>query len=86
MDELEAGSSEWELICQRCGRCCFEKIDYRGRIFYTTKPCQYLDVEQSRCRVYAKRTQLQHDCVQLTPELVKAGILPDDCPYVAASS
>jgi len=77
-----AGSASWEAICERCGRCCYEKIDYRDRIFYTNKPCPHLDTEKKLCRVYHQRDRFQPDCVRLTPELVAAGILPDDCPYV----
>jgi hypothetical protein len=75
-------SAEWEEICDRCGRCCYEKYDYRSKIFYTKKPCQYLDLETNECKVYSERSHYQPECAQLTPELVKAGILPDDCPYV----
>ena len=72
----------WENICDRCGRCCFEKYEYRGKIFYTDTPCQYLDTKTNLCRIYSQRAEIYPDCAQLTPELVRAGILPDDCPYV----
>jgi uncharacterized protein len=75
-------SSAWEEICDHCGRCCYEKYEYRGKIFYSKKPCQYLDLETNECKVYSERTKYQPECAQLTPELVSAGILPDDCPYV----
>jgi len=73
---------EWENICERCGRCCYEKFDYRGKIFYSRKPCPYLDTESKLCKIYHQRSKVHPDCVHLTPELVRAGILPDDCPYV----
>ncbi len=79
------GSAEWEELCQRCGRCCFEKLDYRGRIFYTRKPCPHLDLRDKSCRIYGQRDRLHPECAKLTPELVAAGILPADCPYVAGS-
>ncbi len=72
----------WEDICERCGRCCYEKYDYRGKIFYTDKPCQYLDMETNVCKIYHQRSELHPDCARLTPELVRSGILPEDCPYV----
>ncbi|MCF6266229.1 MAG: hypothetical protein L3J57_06750 [Desulfuromusa sp.] len=75
-------SVEWENTCDNCGRCCYEKYDYRGKIFYTETPCQYLDTETNLCRIYDRRSELNFDCVCLTPKLVQAGILPDDCPYV----
>jgi len=80
---MEPGSAEWEALCRHCGRCCYEKLDCRGRIYYTDKPCQYLNGETKRCRIYRQRSELQPECAILTPELVAAGILPADCPYVA---
>ena len=80
--KIAPGSVEWEELCQRCGRCCFEKIEYRERIFYTDRPCPYLNRDTKLCRVYPQRNRLQPDCAQLTPELAAAGVLPDDCPYV----
>lgn len=77
-----AGDAEWEAICERCGRCCYEKYEYRGRIFYSQTPCPYLNRGTKLCKVYGRRNKTHPDCVQLTPELVRAGILPDDCPYV----
>ena len=73
--------SQWEGLCERCARCCYEKIDFDGRIFYTRKPCDQLDLETGLCRVYAERDEVRSDCQRLTPELVAAGILPADCPY-----
>ncbi len=72
---------QWEGLCERCARCCYEKIDFDGRIFYTSKPCDQLDLKTGLCRVYAERDEVRSDCQRLTPELVAAGILPADCPY-----
>jgi uncharacterized cysteine cluster protein YcgN (CxxCxxCC family) len=83
LKELRPGSKEWEAICQRCGRCCYEKLDYRGKIFYTNKPCTYLDTRTNACRIYQQRSIRNPECARLTPELAGAGILPADCPYVA---
>ncbi len=77
-----SGSAEWEAICERCGLCCYEKYDYRGRIFYTATPCPHLNTQTRLCKNYANRSQIHPDCAQLTPEIVAAGILPQDCPYV----
>lgn len=75
-------AAEWEALCERCARCCYEKIDYEGRIFYTRKPCDQLDLESGLCRVYPERSKVRPDCQQLSPEVVAAGYLPKDCPYV----
>ncbi|MCK4623504.1 MAG: hypothetical protein KAT62_14990 [Desulfuromonadales bacterium] len=78
----EPDTADWEKLCERCGRCCYEKFDYRGRIFYTNTPCPHLDVTSNNCRIYHQRERLHPECARLTPDLVKAGILPADCPYV----
>jgi hypothetical protein len=77
---------EWEALCKECGECCLEKIeDERGTIFYTLKPCRYLDVETRQCRIYHNRFTINPECVKLTPELVTTlRWLPGDCGYVAA--
>ncbi|WP_020675793.1 hypothetical protein [Geopsychrobacter electrodiphilus] len=72
---------QWEGLCQRCARCCYEKIDFNGHIFYTRIPCDQLDLETQRCQIYNERDQVRTDCQRLTPEVVEAGILPADCPY-----
>lgn len=73
----------WEKICKRCGRCCYEKVDFQGRIYYTEIPCEYLDLQTCQCKVYPDRAERRPGCVPLTPGLVKKGYLPADCPYVA---
>ncbi len=83
IQDLIPGSQQWEAICQQCGRCCYEKLDYRGKILYTETPCQYLDRDDNSCRIYQQRDQLHPECARLTPDLLVAGILPGDCPYVA---
>lgn len=77
----ELSVQEWEALCERCARCCYEKIDFNGRIFYTRKPCDQLDTKNGLCKVYNNRDQVRPDCQRLTPEIVAAGILPADCPY-----
>lgn len=68
----ELDKEQWEAICEQCGLCCFEKIeDERGRIFFTSTPCRYLDIETRQCKIYEKRFKICPECVQLTPELVK---------------
>jgi uncharacterized cysteine cluster protein YcgN (CxxCxxCC family) len=82
LTNIEPGSPEWEAVCEGCGRCCCEKYDYRGKIFYTKTPCRFLDIETKRCTIYSERSVRNPECMTLTPEVVRAGILPADCPYV----
>jgi len=77
------GSDGWERKCRRCARCCYEKIEFEGEIYYTDTPCEKLDLRTRLCTVYADRVRLRPGCVVLTPDLARRGFLPPDCPYVA---
>lgn len=76
-------SRTWEEKCRLCGRCCYEKVEYAGEIFYTDVPCEFLDLRTRRCTVYARRHRERPGCAPLTPDHLHQGILPADCPYVA---
>jgi uncharacterized cysteine cluster protein YcgN (CxxCxxCC family) len=69
-----------EAKCRRCGRCCFNKIFHKGRIFYTPFPCQYLDKKTRLCTIYEQRHRINPDCLPV-PEGLKLGVFPKDCPY-----
>ena len=75
-------SVEWEARCHRCGRCCYEKIEYEGRVYYTDKPCDKLDLTTTLCTVYNDRLKSKPECMPLNAETLQRGILPADCPYV----
>jgi len=79
---LTVEEAEWEARCRRCGRCCFEKIEYEGVIYYTDIPCEKLDLQTRLCTVYPDRIHARPGCTPLTPEIVQLGVLPADCPYV----
>lgn len=72
----------WEAKCRRCGRCCYEKIEFEGEVYYTNVPCEHLDPETRLCRVYARRHKVRSGCVPLSPRMLGRGWLPADCPYV----
>jgi hypothetical protein len=72
----------WEARCRRCGRCCYEKVEYAGEVFYTDTPCEHLDPATRLCAVYPRRHRARPGCAPLTPENIRQGILPADCPYV----
>lgn len=79
----EKNVKDWDAVCCRCGRCCFEKIDFEGRIYYTDIPCEFLDPATRLCRVYDERDSRRPGCVRLTAETLGKGFLPGDCPYVS---
>ena len=72
----------WDARCHRCGRCCYEKIEYNNRVYYTDKPCDKLDLETLLCSVYDQRHVAKPECMPLDREMLQYGILPADCPYV----
>ena len=78
-----ADEKSWEALCERCGLCCFEKIeDDSGTIFFTRTPCRYLDVVTRECKVYERRFAINPECVKLTPGLVgELRWLHDGCAY-----
>jgi hypothetical protein len=62
----------WEAICEKCGLCCFEKIENEaGAIFFTRTPCRYLDITSRLCKIYDRRFEINPGCVKLTPELAR---------------
>jgi len=83
MKKSTSGSDNWEDLCEKCGICCFEKIeDDNGTIFFTATPCRYLDVVTRECKIYPRRFEIYPECVQLTETLVqKLSWLHDDCGY-----
>ncbi len=76
--------SEWESLCDGCGRCCLVKLEDEdtGDIYFTDIGCRLLDGATCRCADYRHRTKKVHDCVRLTPENVgKLSWLPPSCAY-----
>lgn len=77
-------SEQWESLCDRCGRCCLEKmIDLRtGKVYYTDLVCPLFDAATCQCQSYADRSRLIPDCVSLTPGPVRDfRWLPRTCAY-----
>lgn len=76
--------SEWESVCDGCGRCCLEKFeDTRTRqVFYTSVACEFLDIETCRCSAYHDRDIRMPKCLTLTPVTLKQFYwLPKTCAY-----
>lgn len=76
--------SEWESLCDGCGRCCLEKLEDEetGRLFFTNVGCRLFDSESCACRDYPNRSKKVPDCVRLTPQNVRTlNWLPPSCAY-----
>jgi uncharacterized protein len=76
--------SEWESLCDGCGRCCLNKltdVDTNETVF-TDVGCKLLDGQTCRCTDYSHRQRLVKDCVRLTPRNVgRLSWLPPTCGY-----
>lgn len=80
----EMSKPEWESLCDGCGRCCLNKLQYvdTGEIAWTDVACRLLDDATCRCRDYPNRQKKVADCEKLTPESVRRiGWLPPTCAY-----
>lgn len=73
--------AEWEALCNKCGKCCYEAREIDGRWVRTGVPCRFLDILDKTCDVYTHRFQAEEDCTRVTPSLVLQGILPEECTY-----
>ena len=81
----EMTNSEWESLCDGCGKCCLNKLEEEvtDRTYYTDVGCRLLDGQTCRCRDYAHRLEQVDDCVRLTPKSLKTITwLPPSCAYV----
>ncbi len=77
-------NSEWESLCDGCGRCCLSKLEDAdtGEIHFTHVGCRLLDAAACRCSDYENRSEKVDDCVRLTPEnLREIDWLPPTCAY-----
>ncbi len=82
LDELSR--TEWESLCDGCGKCCLHKLEDvdTGRVHYTNVACRLLDLGSCRCGNYPKRQALVPDCISLDPTLVDAlKWMPVTCGY-----
>lgn len=82
----EMSREEWESLCDRCGRCCLNKLEDEetGEIFWTDVACPLLDHSTCLCSSYPNRHDFVPDCVELDVEEVVSQTytwLPPTCAY-----
>lgn len=82
MTPLENGMtlSEWEALCNRCGKCCYYKEIRDGKWHLTDVPCDFLNQSTNTCTVYQHRHIIAPDCVIFDPDRLPDW-LPSDCGY-----
>jgi len=80
----EMTRSEWESLCDGCGKCCLVKLQDpdTDEIAYTDVACRLLDCDSCRCSDYANRKAEVPDCVVLSVRLVdQLEWMPSTCAY-----
>ncbi len=76
--------SEWEALCDGCGKCCLEKVldDETEKIYTTAVTCTLLNPHTCVCSNYENRFIYMADCIKLTPKKVyEISWLPKTCSY-----
>ncbi|MDI2112900.1 YcgN family cysteine cluster protein [Commensalibacter nepenthis] len=82
LDQMD--ETQWEALCDRCGRCCLHKLrdEDTNEIAYTNVACRLLDAQTGQCSDYCRRKMRIPDCIHLTQEMiVEIDWLPPTCAY-----
>ena len=76
--------SEWESLCDGCGKCCLHKLQDpdTDEVQATNVACKLLDLETARCSDYKHRKIRVPDCLRLTARnMADTPWLPRTCAY-----
>jgi len=86
---IDLNKTQWENLCDNCGRCCLHKLeDGSGKIHFTGVACKYIVDETCACSDYENRKSLVKNCLSIeknwldTPH--KFNWLPNTCAYKLA--
>ncbi len=80
----EMNHSEWESLCDGCGKCCLVKLEDEDthELYVTNVSCRLLDIETCRCCDYEHRLQKVSTCLLLAADkLEPLNWLPETCAY-----
>ena len=76
--------TEWEALCDGCGRCCLLKLEDEdtGILITSDVRCQLLDGDTCGCTDYPNRQAKVPDCIKLTLQNVtEIPWIPKTCAY-----
>ena len=80
----ELSETEWERLCDGCGRCCLKKLmdDETEEIVHTRVVCKHHDQDTGGCGCYQTRTDLVPDCLDgKARDIASATWMPVSCFY-----
>ena len=80
----EMTESEWESLCDYCGRCCLLCVrdGKTGKMKLLAVACQHLDTFSCRCSIYENRFKIEPTCLDLSPNKIRRlKRLPYTCAY-----
>lgn len=78
----ELSDSEWEALCDHCGKCCVQKFAETGKTLFTNVICDHLCLPDCSCRIYKDRLSTGF-CIKVDLQTVKEQpyLLPSTCAY-----
>jgi len=80
----ELSETEWERLCDGCGRCCLKKLmdDETEEIVHTRVVCKHHDQNTGGCGCYQTRTDLVPECLDVKAmDIASATWMPATCAY-----
>ena len=79
----QMNKTEWELLCDGCGKCCLNKLEIKGKVKFTNTYCRFLNCKNCLCKIYHHRFEVVPDCRDIDLKAVreKPRWLPKTCAY-----
>lgn len=80
----QMSETEWESLCDGCGRCCLIKLEDAdsGELHFTNVSCHLLDIARCRCSDYRNRRFRVPECLQVSRmKDEEYQWLPTSCAY-----